>query len=60
MPNTVKVNCVGTCYMPSDKQGVRVERYEDENGVEDTYEIPSGRLKEFLETGNFELVTESE
>lgn len=50
-----KVKCLATVYMPSTKEGVKVERYEDTEG-EDVYEIPDARLKEFLATGNFEEV----
>ena len=51
-----EVRCVATCYMPSTEEGVKVERYEDDPH-EDVYQIPDERVDEFLETGNFELVT---
>ena len=50
-----KVRALATVYMPSTKEGVKVERYEDIEG-EDIYEISDRRLGEFLKTGNFEEV----
>lgn len=52
-----KVRALATVYMPSNKKGVKWERYEDweeENG--DVYDIPGNRLQEYLDTGNFERV----
>lgn len=58
---TVKVDCTGTCYMPvgGPKDEV-VQRFEDEGPDQNIYEIDSKRLTEFLKTGNFALVVESE
>ncbi len=50
----VKLRCLATCYMSSDESHV-MERYENEPG-EEVYSIPEGRVQEFLDTGNFELV----
>lgn len=50
---TTQLRCIGTCYMPSDVEGVMVERYEDEEG-EDVYSVLTDRVNEFLATGNFE------
>ena len=52
-----KVQCIATCYMPSNKKDVKWERYEDwfeDDG--DIYDIPGKRLQEFLDTGYFERV----
>ena len=49
-----KVRSLATVYMPSTKQGVKWERYEDwEEDEGDVYHIPNTRLDEFLATGNF-------
>ena len=50
-----ELRCLATCYMPSTRKGVKVERYEDIED-EDIYEVPDKRVNEFLETGNFERV----
>lgn len=60
-----KVQCLYTCYMPSDKDGVGVERYEDVFPVLDgedksIYTIPGHRVAEFVATGWFERVHEEE
>ncbi len=55
-----KLNCIATCYMSSEVGSEQVQRYEDENGKEDIYEVPEGRVDEFLATGNFEAVPEPE
>ena len=50
----VQVRCVATCYMPSDKEGVLLERYEDDYGdSRDVYDVPEDRVNEYLESGNF-------
>lgn len=53
-----KVLCIGTCYMPVKKgRAMPVERYEDEWGdMGDVYDIPDNRLKEFMDTGDFQNV----
>ena len=49
-----KVQCVYTCYMPSDLPGVKWEHYEDwEQGTGDVYTIPGHRVQEFLDTKRF-------
>lgn len=56
-----KVLCIGTCYMPVKKGDSVVERYEDEYGdMRDLYDIPDTRLKEFLDTGDFQNVVWNE
>ena len=57
-----KVQCYATCYMPSDKSGVKWERYEDwEQGSDgDIYTIPGHRVAEFLATGRFTRVHSEE
>lgn len=52
------LRCLTTCYMPSTKKGVHVERYEDIED-EDIYQVPDKRVQEFLDTHNFELVDAS-
>ena len=54
-----KLQCIATCYMPSAKKDVEVERYEDEPD-EDVYEVSDKRVDEFVESGNFVLVAESD
>ena len=53
------LRCTATCYMPSEKEGVEVERYEDEPG-EDVYDVPAHRVDEFMASGNFEVLSEGE
>ncbi|KKL67452.1 hypothetical protein LCGC14_2134810 [marine sediment metagenome] len=61
-----RVQCTNTCYMPTGKKPRKgenqvVERYEDYFGNDaDVYEIPDSRLEEFLDTGNFERVEDTD
>lgn len=51
-----KLRCIATCYMPISKGSKVVERYEDEENS-DVYEVGELRVKEFLATDNFVLVS---
>ena len=60
-----KVQCLYTCYMPSDKTGVKMERYEDvfpilDGEAKSVYTIPGNRVAEFEATGWFERIHEEE
>ncbi len=55
----VKLRCTAMTYLPVEEGGEVLHRFEDERD-EDIYDVPETRVEEFLATGNFRLMPNSD